>query len=139
MQKRRTFSGASESSPVHGEIFQPRGNLRSPGNGGAAAWLNERTVSMTSGGKRDERAVEPQADIPAVNLLDGSVCFSLAVSGDTDVLNDRLDDVVLEDPFDELMQKVRREKFVYIGSWEVSRERLAVGIMLIYKPAHIGS
>ena len=48
-----------------------------------------------------------EVDGPTVNLLDDSIRLSLALSRDADILHDPLDDVVLEGPFDQLMEQIR--------------------------------
>ena len=95
-----TFMRALESFPVHCWKFYPSGNRHSPGNAGAAASLQEQTSEHTYVGVG-------WLNPPAINLVDNSISFACRRGCQTNVLFDPGDKVILECPFDELVEKVR--------------------------------
>jgi hypothetical protein len=61
--------------------------------------------------------------IPAINIIHDffALCWAVCCKH---VLPDPLHKMVFESPFDDLMEKIRRDQLVDIGAWEVIGEGL---------------
>jgi hypothetical protein len=59
-----------------------------------------------------------QDNIPSVNVIENLVCFFFAISQNNIIL-DPCHQMVLEDPFDELVQDIGGDQFMDVGSWKI--------------------
>ena len=122
-----TFISALELSLVHCLNPQPSGNRRKPAKGATSAILlcfmriNKKWLY--------ERCTADQSD-PVLYLIQYCICTSLAMCSDQ-VLLHPCNKVVLEHPFDDLMEEVWCYKLMDICMWEVISEWLKKSIISI--------
>lgn len=140
---RRTFMRALESFPVHWLKLRPLGNRRRPGNAGLAAIL-ERNMSTrvteigrncrchikgTEKAKREANPCEARGrldDIPSINVIQDTLCFSLCFCYRIDVFFNPCNEMIFERPFDELVKQIGCEELVNVGAWKVMGEWLCI-------------
>lgn len=113
--EKKTFISALESLPVHCWKLRPCLKRRSPGNGGAKAILRR---SVSESDRRDH------FNIPPVNLVEDRVRLSLSMFA-FKVLAHPVDEVIFEDPFDELMKEIGGYQFIDICVGKMVCKRLA--------------
>jgi hypothetical protein len=107
---------AFESFPVHCLKRRPSGNRRRPGKAG--------TVPSLEYARKPGKAKERIEGIPPIDVVNDGIGLSFRVIG-VDVVDDPLNHMILERSLDELMQKIRCNELVNVGTGKVARERLA--------------
>lgn len=109
-----------ESLPVHWLKSQPSGKRRIPGKAGTAAKLLTQIFSY-----------QPQEhskwNRTMINIFNNLFCTSSSVLK-PQVFVDPFDEVIFEDPLNELVKIIRCEKlckkFMNVGTWKIMRVRL---------------